>query len=66
MNERIKELAYYAGMRPWGIDNGDNVTEIVEKFAELIIRECAAVADCHWRNQCPGLHVKEHFGLSDD
>lgn len=41
MNERIKELAEQAGMGPWGIGNGDNVSEIAGKFAELIVQECA-------------------------
>ena len=37
----------------------------VEKFAELIVAECARVADCHWRNGCPGVYVKEHFGVEE-
>ena len=45
MNERIKELAEQAGMGPWGVGNDDNVSEIVEKFAELIVRECANIAE---------------------
>lgn len=45
MNERIKELAKQAGMGPWGIGNGDNVSEIVEKFAELIVKECINKVD---------------------
>ena len=40
MNERIKLLAEQAGMGPWGVGNDDNVSEIVEKFAELLVREC--------------------------
>ena len=40
MNERIQQLAEQAGMGPWGVGNDDNVSEIVEKFAELIVREC--------------------------
>ena len=64
MNERIKKLAEQATtyIDPsandgvcWDFDK--------EKFAELIIRECAEIADCHWRNACPGLYVKEHFGV---
>ena len=43
MNERIKQLALEAGMGPWGVGNGDNVSEIVEKFAELIVRECCDI-----------------------
>ena len=44
MNERIKELAEQAGMGPWGVGNGDNVSEIVEKFAKLIATDCADLA----------------------
>ena len=43
MNERIKELAEQAGIGPWGITI-DKSTEIFQKFAELIVRECAEVA----------------------
>lgn len=35
MNERIRELAKNAGFSPF-----DSQSELVEKFAELIIREC--------------------------
>ena len=44
MNERIKLLAEQAGMGPWGVGNDDNVSEIVEKFAELIVEECFKAA----------------------
>ena len=40
MNERIKQLAEQAGIGPWGITI-DKSTEIFQKFAELIVRECA-------------------------
>ena len=39
MNNTLKYLAEDAGMAPWGIGNDDNVTEIVERYAELIIKE---------------------------
>ena len=54
MNERIKELAVQSGMGPWGIGNGDDVTEIVEKFAELIVQDC-----CSGSVSCP-----DHLGMS--
>lgn len=56
MNERIEKLARECYQAP-EFD--------YEKFAELIVRECAEVADCHWRNQCPGHYVKEHFGVEE-
>ena len=36
MNERIKEFAKQAGFYKYG----DDFEDIIEKFAELIIREC--------------------------
>jgi hypothetical protein len=48
MNERIEELAIRAGMGPWGIGNGDNVTEIVEKFAELMVQEHLNILQQEW------------------
>ena len=36
MNERIKEFAKQAGFYKYG----DDFEDIIEKFAELIVREC--------------------------
>ena len=47
MNEKIKELAAQAGMEDYPI-NGVNTLygdESIEKFAELIVRECALMLD---------------------
>ena len=68
MNERIKELAEQAGMGPWGVGNDDNVSEIVEKFAELIVRECCIalnpmLRDMISRGQGVDL-IKLHFGMN--
>ena len=38
MNIRIKELAEQAGFIP---DNAPAMNSVLEKFAELIVRECA-------------------------
>jgi hypothetical protein len=43
----------------------------IEKFAELIVRECALVADtersnsigCGYITKTNGMRIKEHFGL---
>ena len=44
MNERIKELAEQATNIEYGADRGfDRVTFDKEKFAELIVRECARI-----------------------
>ena len=68
MNERIKELALQAGQgEPFHIP-----PEFIEKFAELIIKECAKVcrdqpnvyalkAD---RDNC-AIAIEEHFGVEE-
>ena len=67
MNERIETLAKAAGydminkaaMRALGFD--------VEKFAELIVRECVGVAD-HSNvtgKSIIGERIKQHFGVEE-
>ena len=41
MNERIKELAEVAGADIWGDKVAASQYFDIEKFAELIVRECA-------------------------
>ena len=77
MNERIKELAEQAGLKHhnW-ITNESNVKdgdfkyprlEDYEKFAQLIVRECAAEADkCAERGSwMAGYRIKQHFGVEE-
>ena len=58
MNTKIKELINKVGTDvsgKWvGIDN-------VEKLAELIVKECAKVADGEWAD--PSHQIKQHFGV---
>lgn len=72
MNERIKELARQSQMVFWPTD--PEVVELskdidIEKFAELLVKECADVADTadatreKW--QSIGKFVKEHFGVAE-
>ena len=66
MNERIKELAdeaakFSAIMALTTGESGDKL--FVEKFAELIVRECAEIADKGWA--APGIQIKEHFGVEE-
>lgn len=65
MNERIKELAEQAGFL-----NKDE--ESIEYFAELIVRECAEIADKNRtamemdRNtHLTADAIKEHFGVEE-
>jgi hypothetical protein len=71
MNERIKELVKQATTIEYGVDNGfDRVTFDKEKFAQLIISECAGVCEDYrgteWGKaaECIGDSIKEHFGVS--
>ena len=61
MNERIKELAGQAGCSIDGMGYGEGN---VEKFAELIVQECANVSN-QAEKQCqhPGTMIKKHFGV---
>ena len=43
MNERIKELAEEAGFYVAMFDPGNKDNATIEKFAELIVRECAEI-----------------------
>jgi hypothetical protein len=67
MNERIQKLIEQATTIEYGVDNGfDRVTFDKEKFAELIVRECADIgeryADGNYevRNQ-----IMAQFGLEE-
>ena len=69
MNERIKLLAEQAGI--YKLDLSDETEYwIIEKFAELIVRECGDIAyKAYWDNPetVRGIHIKEkikqHFGV---
>jgi len=65
MNERIRELAEQAGIYKLNLSD-ETEYWIMEKFAELIIRECAAEADkqtIYCRGIPWGKWVKQHFGV---
>ena len=65
MDERIKELM----PTPWTFPYPDRelyTKEQFEKFAELVVRECASIAD---KNQADNMNwniaeiIREHFGV---
>ena len=69
MNERIKELAEQSGYSKDFLEIG--LPSNMEKFAELIVQECARVVDI-WSNEVPCSEgydkftvgkLKEHFGV---
>jgi hypothetical protein len=58
MSERIKELIKEVGTDVSGKwMNVDSAT----KLAELIVKECADIADDDWAD--PGHQIKQHFGI---
>jgi hypothetical protein len=67
MNERIKEFAKQAGFYKYG----DDFEDIIEKFAELIVKECISIAQDRaafdWAPPNDVNHIineiKEHFGI---
>ena len=75
MNERIKEFAKQAGFYKYG----DDFEDIIEKFAELIVRECAEIGDnyqdilgnepecANCRKVAYGIvdKIKQHFGVEE-
>ena len=63
MNERINGLWWKARI---GYNNQSCDPEVLEKFAELIVRECADVATINahqWAS--PGTYVLKHFGVKE-
>ena len=66
MNERIKELAIEANMiasEPNGFDP-TGLTKSQQKFAELIVKECAGIADKAEPYKANDL-IKQHFGVEE-
>ena len=63
MNERIQKLAEQQGL------TGPNYflsSQELEKFAELIIRECADIASINQHQyETAGSYVLKHFGVKD-
>ena len=57
MNQRIRELHSQCKV----CDKDTVLYFDYEKFAELIVRECAKVADGGWAD--PGHQIKQHFGV---
>lgn len=68
MNERIKKLAKQAGYLPDGFGIGHWDMLECQKFAELIIKECAEVVGCngHVSGFTLGDIIKKHFGVNDE
>ena len=77
MNSKIKELAEQSGFYFYdlhdidGQDLGETIEadswSCAEKFAELIVKECAKIADerqfKHRNNYPISIAIEEHFGV---
>ena len=66
MNERIRLLALQAGatvMERSGWTDYGTLDLDVEKFAELIIKECAEVAEDYDGAHYVGTEIQKHFGV---
>ena len=69
MNKRIKELARESGLL---VHNPEGVPTKLEKFAELIVRECADVTHRlivedgkEFPVKSVAYRLKEHFGVEE-
>ena len=68
MNDRIKELAAKSNFGH--MENGEVVYDHrLEKFAELIVQECAHLVDtlneAYEAPSTAGKFIKEHFGVKE-
>ena len=67
MNTKFEDLMYQAGLTAQGcwdeMDGYDH--EAIEKFAELIVRECAKVASVETSDNGVGEVIREHFGVEE-
>ena len=67
MNDRFKELAEQARKKPMG--NSWCYTdprEFEQKFAELIVKECADIATMNqYQSFTAGSYVLKHFGVKE-
>jgi hypothetical protein len=74
MNERIEKFARECGA--WNQVYGNRTFMIdehfdIEKFADMIVKDCADIADtersnsvgCGYITKTNGMRIKEHFGI---
>jgi hypothetical protein len=69
MNQRIEHCLYQAGLTAQGCwDELDDYTKQgIEKFAQLIVRECMKVSNRSLsKYELPSDKIAEHFGVNYD
>lgn len=68
MNQRIKELMEEAGIYDFVVESM-GINEEMEKFAELIVRECMSVVRNEVDHRRPASTyaetIKQHFGVEE-
>lgn len=74
MNERIRELAEQSQKEVWGNDPYNGSPDFIgyeldaEKFAQLIVKKCAEIADSGvdiTESHLIGNDILEHFGVEE-
>jgi hypothetical protein len=73
MNERIRQLADEAGLRFTQLMSNPMVPVVdgketdLEKFAELIVKECAGIAERphEYIKTQSGQQIRKHFGVEE-
>ena len=74
MNERIRTFERESHIDVYALSKDRVKWEaVLEKFAELIVKECAQVADaerpsvlgCGYITKTTGMRIKEHFGVEE-
>jgi hypothetical protein len=68
MNERIKECWLKAAREDSDPDNWDTQEQFIQRFAELIVRECAEIVEeTRWMvppsQEQIARSIKQHFGV---
>ena len=65
MNERIRQLATEVGISVEYLTNTKQIV-LIEKFAELIIQECAKIADQADADRCESIgdNIKFQMGIT--
>ena len=72
MNDQLEDLMYQAGLTAQGCwdEMDDYAKEAIKRLAQLIVTECALVAnehveECEGTNYGVGHVLKRHFGIND-
>ena len=62
MNSRMRELAHEAGLPTY---NPEGVPTKLEKFAELLVRECVFISRTSTDGFSAGRLMEEYFGVQE-